>query len=285
MISNLCTKIKQEVKELLAEYTALELQSETEPDATLPALLKKMTAVAQNLAAKQQELANCLGIVPAPVPLKPITIGVSRIHCYTETSGFGSDEPYILALAVDLTSHLSISVGGTSVQIPLPSLHVTRVGPWDDVDNGETRWAGELARADARPFWDATGNLKFIAVPSDVILLIALMENDDANPDSVRTTVEGILTGTLHSNPGRTRAQLVNAMVIGMNSAIDTARGAGSTFPFNFDDQIGSTQELLLTSVELAQASQLDKIERTLQFAGDDAKYDVIFTISSSELF
>ena len=56
--------------------------------------------------------------------MKPITIAVSKIHCIEETRGPGSDEPYIIVFAADMT------------KLP-PDVQSTLYGPYSDVDTGE----------------------------------------------------------------------------------------------------------------------------------------------------
>jgi hypothetical protein len=57
----------------------------------------------------------------------PVTIALKKIKCRIETDEVGSDEPYVLVTAVDLSNPL------------LPNAEVTLYGPWGDVDEGETR--------------------------------------------------------------------------------------------------------------------------------------------------
>src|SRR4051794_13707288 len=97
-----CAKEKQKVAEwqaLVAEYKA-DVQGAT--GQALHNAAQALAHATNQLAAAQLALAKCEGTLPPPVPPKPITIGVNRIECTNATSGFGSDEPYVLVLAVDL---------------------------------------------------------------------------------------------------------------------------------------------------------------------------------------
>jgi len=94
---------------------------------------------------------------------------------------------------------------------------------------------------------------------------------------SVRTTVQGIVTGNIFSNLALDRDSLARALTGVMDAAIGAARGAGSTFAFNFDDQIGGTQELHITAIDIDRASRNGSTSRNLTFSGDDAFYQVFF--------
>lgn len=280
-----CAKQKQKVADLQDKVADLKDQIQNATGQALHNAAQALGIATTQLAAAQLALQKCEGITPpAPVQPKPITIGVGGIECINATSGLGSDEPYVLVLAVDLSSTLSLSVGGKTVSVPLPSLHVTRVGPWEDVDDGETHSVFELAPADRQPFWDLTGTLK-LTDPAKTIFLVTLMENDDADPESIRTTVTGIMAGNLFSNPTLNRDTLASMLRGALDGAINTARGAGATFPFNFDDQIGSTQELRISAADIATASKNGSTELFLsEFNGDGASYSIIFTMSTSPL-
>jgi hypothetical protein len=57
--------------------------------------------------------------------VSPITLAVKEIKCLEETDEVGSDEPYVLVVAVDF-------------QPLVPNVEATLYGFWDDVDTGET---------------------------------------------------------------------------------------------------------------------------------------------------
>jgi hypothetical protein len=249
----------------------------------LHGLAGQLTQALNQLAREEEALAACEGKLPPPVSPKPITVGVAQIVCRSETSEVGADEPYLLVLAVDMTSTITINSGGKDGSVTFPNLRVTRVGPWDDVDEGETHSVAELDSDSRRSFWNLTGDLQ-LTDPLKTIFLVALMENDNAEPESVRTVVQGILTGNLFSNMSLTRDALAHALSGAMDAAIATGRGAGATFPFNFDDQIGGTQLLNITDVDIDRATRNGSTGRLLTFSGDDAFYEVSFIISTSLL-
>jgi hypothetical protein len=196
----------------------------------------------------------------------PISIAVSKIRCRVETDEVGADEPYVLATAVRL-------------QNPISNVEVTLYGPWSDVDKGETHGtvaipagvnAGTLPPVIVwrRPCWGLNGQPAPIPNPESVILLFSLMENDDGHPDALRTTVKLAAVGSLAASTGSPRNERVRALI----RDIDGARKLPTGAP-NFDDLVGPTQELPLTSSLLNVAG--GPKTKTLTFRGDGGVYDV----------
>src|SRR5436853_3116512 len=128
---------------------------------------------------------------------------VKHIHCLEENDFIGSDEPYVLVAAIDMTT------------FP-PGLEVTVYGPWSDVDAGEIHSTMkpptglppqiEKTLIDALskfevlriPFWGLDNKTpKAIAKPTDVIFLASVLEHDDGNPNAVRGLVKGLLVASL----------------------------------------------------------------------------------------
>ena len=99
----------------------------------------------------------------------PVTIAVKNIKRRIETDEVGADEPYVLVTAIDLKTFL------------LPTVEVTRYGPWGDVDKGRDplhhapqpgfnpdNLPGIVWRRNA---WGPSGNAKAIASLQDAIIL------------------------------------------------------------------------------------------------------------------
>lgn len=205
--------------------------------------------------------------------VSPITIAVQEIKCIEETNEVGSDEPYVLVVGVNLK--------------PLvPNVEAVLYGAWDDVDTGETHGTMPLPPDfdpnvfDAipvvwrKPFWGLNGQPVAINDPDDVIFLVALMENDDGKPQAARGLVKSAVVASLASSrQEKRRAVRIQKLIADMNSALALPTGAP-----NFDDQIGSVQELQLTSQDLSLAST-GVHTKSLRFAGDGGKYDVVFEL------
>jgi hypothetical protein len=122
--------------------------------------------------------------------------------------------------------------------------------------------------------------------------MVALLENDNADPVQVvnqtRTLLQGSLLGSWTNainrrdldEPGRFDFYAATARAA-FESAIDTARGFSPPGAvLDPDDKIGPPQILRFTPEEHQQV--LDHgpsaIQRTLHFEGDDASYDLNFT-------
>ncbi len=204
--------------------------------------------------------------------VSPITIAVREIKCIEETNEVGSDEPYVLVVGVNLKAFV-------------PNVEAVLYGAWNDVDTGETHGTMPIPPninpnvLDAlpiiwrKPFWGLNGQPAAIDNPDDVIFLVALMENDDGKPKAARGLVKGAVVASLASSTQESRAVRIQKLIADMNSALAIPTGAP-----NFDDQVGSPQELRLTSQDLSLAST--KVHtKSLRFAGDGGKYDVVFEL------
>jgi len=203
--------------------------------------------------------------------VSPITIAVKEIKCIEETDEIGSDEPYVLVVAVDL-------------QPLVPNVEATLYGPWDDVDTGETHGTmlpppinpdlfDFMPVVWRKPFWGLNRQPAPINNPTQVIFLVALMENDDGKPKATRGLVKGAAVASLASSTDATRTERIKRLIADINSALAIPTG----FP-NFDDQVASTQELQLNSQDLSLASA-GVHTKSLCFTGDGGQYDIVFEL------
>ncbi|WP_457422186.1 hypothetical protein [Roseateles sp. P5_E7] len=201
----------------------------------------------------------------------PVTIALKKIKCRIETDEVGSDEPYVLVTAVDLSNPL------------LPNAEVTRYGPWGGVDAGDTCTTHPLQPginpSDMPLFvwrvnaWGPSGQAKAIANPANAILLVSMMEHDDGKPATARELVKAAVVGALAASAGMTRAQRVDKLKADINGALGIPTG----FP-NFDDRVGSTREVPL-SANLLNVAAGPKT-KTITIVGDGGKYDVTFVVT-----
>ena len=274
-----CDTLKQQIAQLTNEIKSLQEDLTDVAGDQKWAILQQIKKLQDQLTSVKNEFkSKCITKQP-PVPLKPVTIGVSEIFCVEESSEWGSDEPYLLVLTLDMTATISIQ----GQQIPFPALTVFRIGPWDDVDSNEAHPSSELAKNDRKRVWDLHDNLKLINSPNDIIILVAMMEHDDSDPDGIRVAVQGIMSGVLFSSLSFTRPQLIKALTQGMNNAIQGVRASGATFPFNFDDQIDTVRQLQISPVDLQQAAQQGSVLLpSLIFGDGDAKYQVTFMMNTT---
>ena len=193
-----------------------------------------------------------------------IQIYLSNLHCHEETDEVGADEPYVLVTGVDLAA--SVSVAGFPV--PLPAFDVVRYGPFEDVDEGETHSAPGISQS----FWGVTGRPATLDNPEQVIFVVALMENDDGDPEALRGIVKGIVGGSVLGTLSLNRTDKVTALIRDVNSALGTPTGAP-----NFDDKVGDPQELRFSREELIQAESGQTVSKTLAFEGDGGRYALTF--------
>ena len=201
----------------------------------------------------------------------PVTIALKSIKCKIETDEVGSDEPYVLVTAVDLTNPI------------LPNAEVTLYGPWGDVDEGESRSTQPLQpgiNPSDMPFiiwrrnaWGPSGQAKAIANPANAVILVSMMEHDDGKPGTARELTKGAVVSSLAASAGMTRAQRVSKL----KADIIGALGIPTGFP-NFDDRVGTTQEFML-STNLLDVAAGPK-SKTLTIVGDGGKYEVTLVVT-----
>lgn len=212
---------------------------------------------------------------------KPIEAAVKSIHCLVENDFIGSDEPYVLVAAVNLTT------------VPR-ALEVTLYGPWSDVDGGEVHPTMKIPAnvppplldvlktfvVMRVPFWGLDNKTATaIAKPADVVFLAAVLERDDGKPEAARALVKGSLTATLASGLSLSRDVLVPKLIHDMDSALAIPAEAPDLGLWSPDDQIGGTKELKLRASELARA-EAGSVEKELRFAGDSGEYRVRFILA-----
>jgi hypothetical protein len=264
-IPTACQKIKDKIKSLQDQVKKIKsspgfIQGKDDPHPGKPdpidlAEVKKLQA---EINALNSAFNDCLVKNVAPFPIR---IAVSSIHCLEEQEGgiLQDDEPYVMVAGIDLAA------------VPIPNLEVTLYGPFEDVNTGEGR------NASGPPFWALDNKVaKTIAKPSDVIFIVAFLENDDGNPKALRTLVKSELMASLVASNGMSRATRVNKLIADMGSALGTPTG----FP-DSDDQIGSAQELKLTSLDLVRPI-LGAHVKKLTFSGDGAKYEVSCALTAA---
>jgi len=194
------------------------------------------------------------------------------------------DEPYVVALSIDVGDRI---LDGVLSGAAPPAFQVFRVGPMADIDEGD------LKPAPANQLWNLDGNPAPMPNPGRTLFGIALLENDNADPGQVVNQARTLLQGTLIGawNNARNRTDLdeparfefyAGSVRTAFESAIDTARGFSPPGAvLDPDDKLGAPQLLRFSPDEHRQvlAHAPSTIERTLHFEGDDANYDLTFSL------
>jgi hypothetical protein len=194
-----------------------------------------------------------------------LQIYLKEVHCAEETDEVGADEPYVLVVTVNLAS--TINVAGFPV--PVPAFEVFRYGPFDDMDEDETHAAPGISQS----FWGVNGQPADLTDPDQVIFIVAVMENDNGDPEALRGIVKGEVGSSVLGSLAAPRAEKVTALLNDVNSALGTPTGAP-----NFDDQVGFPQELRFSNEELATLAEPGQtVIKTLHFNGDGGQYRLAF--------
>lgn len=188
----------------------------------------------------------------------------SNLFCEEETNEAGSDEIYVLVTAVNLSALVNVA----GFPVPLPAFDVVRYGPFGDVDQGERHFGVGSNQS----FWGLGGAPAPLTDPGSVIFVVSVMENDDGDAENLRGILKGIVGGSVLGSLALDRANKVAALIRDVNSAIATPTGAP-----NFDDVVGTPQELSFTADELRLAEAGRPVSKSLVFSGDGGRYNVTF--------
>jgi hypothetical protein len=202
-----------------------------------------------------------------------VKIAVTKVKCFSDTDEWNSDEPYVL-------------VTGVNLKALVPTVEVTRYGPWNDVDDGDTRTTFPispdlpfdpdpmgLVGTFRKPCWGLDGKAAPINNPDDVALLVSLMENDDGDVSAMRTLVKSAAVVSLAASTSSDRATRVKKLQADIDGALQIPTGAP-----NFDDPIGATQEFRLTK-DLLDVNGHKKT-KSLTFKSDGGRYEVSLEIT-----
>jgi hypothetical protein len=210
---------------------------------------------------------------PPPPPPVPLTLTLTNFVCLDQSDdirvfGFNveDDEPYALVFAVDLKIVASIPVGATNSKMTL-------VGPLLDVDPGDRS-------APANVIWGLSNAPDMVTSANNLIVLVAMMENDSGSPDQARTVLETAAKAGLVANlPAFTSQQIPRQELVSrIIAAMAGSMGAAKVGIPNPDDNIGDIQELRFFQYELDDIyKNQGPNEKSLTFEGDDAKYVLKF--------
>jgi len=230
-----------------------------------------------NLREAEKNLRQCIESLhipkpPPPPPPTPVPLMLTLTHfvCIEQNEKTFSppflnafDEPYACILAVDL-------------KVPLNS-KVTLVGPIQAVESGRER------EAPPNVIWGLSNAPDLVSEADNLILLVAMLENDDGSPDQARSTLDDTIKVELGKQlplfiaTKIPREELVRRLIAGMQGSMQFAVVGAP----NFDDQIGPIQELRYIRGELDRLYKgTPSVQKDLTFEGNDAKYVLRFQLS-----
>jgi hypothetical protein len=180
--------------------------------------------------------------------------------------------PYVFVAAVNLGSF--VEVGGFPV--PIPAFEVVSYGPVDvandlDVDAGDAGDTRSVPGA-LRPFWGTDGKPADLVDPDRAIFVVALMENDGTDPESLRGIVKGIVGASVLGTLSLSRTDKVAALIGGVNSASGSPNGSP-----HLDGRAGTPQELRFSRDDLARAEAGQSVTKTLVFRDKGGRYTLTF--------
>jgi hypothetical protein len=252
-IQDQITALEKQVFEITSGPDFIQDHTGPHPGKPDPELLAEAKKLEAQLTSKHAAFETCL---LNNVPPFPVKIAVTSIHSIKGTSEIGSDEPYVIVTAVDLSSLV-------------PSLESTLYGPLS-MNAGESKPTG------GPPFWSINNKTgKTISDPSQVIFIVAMMENDDGSPSAARVIIKGAAVASLTASINQPRATRVQKLL----ADIDSAMGIPTGGP-NFDDGIGKPLELKLSKLDLI-LPILGPQSASMTFTGD-GQFAVNFLITKA---
>ncbi len=205
--------------------------------------------------------------------MSKVKIALTKMRCLIETDEVGSDEPYVLVFAAQIKK-----VGGL---VNVPAANTTKYGPWGGVDKGElVQTAVVIGGKQILPSancWGLNGKPQEIKSPSDVIILVALMENDDASTGGIRAGLHAQMFASItsYANGGMTRSDIVKKLKKDMK---DVLTGVTVTGIPNNDDFV-NVAELSFSQAAIDKANT-QMVAKNLELSGDGGKYRLRFEMS-----
>jgi hypothetical protein len=274
-----CDPLRSQLRALETELARTRKFDPPEPGVPRgrPVISEQFAAISRRVSSARLALRLCLPPPPPPPPVvpTPLTLTLTKFVCLDQSDDirlFGlnveDDEPYALVFAVDLRLTLGAAPVGAS------NSKMTLVGPLSDVDPEELT-------APPNVLWGLSNMPDLVSSADNLIILVAMMENDSSSPDQVRRTLEIAAQAAMAQNLPAfiakqiPRQELVNRMISGAAGAMGVAK-VGIPDP---DDNIGAIQELRIFQFELDSFYRTSTpIEKSLVFEGDDAKYVLKFS-------
>lgn len=181
----------------------------------------------------------------------------------------GADEPYVVFFIADISESLN----------PLAKTLISRAKVFEDTEEGKTKYQSLL-------LWGLNGKPAPMANPDNVIILAAVVENDESRIDTVTSIVQTKLFANLTAYNNPDRATLVKKLIKDMHHAIALGemacgvRGVTlwlSQLGINQDERVGKPKELRLTWDDVMNAHNNIWVPKVLEIKGDGCHYRLHF--------
>jgi hypothetical protein len=191
-----------------------------------------------------------------------LSIELHSIRSLNESSeASSSDELYVLVTVASVRPPIA------GLPIPaIPDFRVFSYGVFGDMDDDD---AGPVI-VGGPPFWGMDGAPEDIADPTDVAIVVSVMEQDNGTPAQYAELVNAKTGLSLAASAGApspaARAARLAADISNVLNAIDVP------IPFAFDDDHIGTQQFVLDQSDMISSGSKD---RTMRFDGDGATVEL----------
>ena len=152
-----------------------------------------------------------------------------------------ANEPYVLVAVFDFDRRDAVGV---------PATDVVLCGPLDGVDDQENH------SFPFPPFRQGPSK------PESAVFLTAILENDNVNPEAIRSAVSGAMAAVALATFQSPRAKVVSEGLSAMSGAAQPFIGPA------LDRLIGPPAELVFTADDMARAAVGDTARQVLRFSG-----------------
>ena len=203
-------------------------------------------------------------VPPPPPPTQPVfSLSFSALACLRETGSLAwdaleavqgmvaSDEPYVLIFVVNLWYPSNGKVFRSNV--------------FSDVDTGERRFQ-------TIPLWGGA-----LPDPSDLVVLVQVMEHDQTDVNRLTQSLEPLKTyAAPYVQLGWGRDAIADKLRQQMGRLVDNGTIYGGP---NRDDRVGGVQELRITSANTASAAAGTIVETVVEGNGSGGLYRAHFEL------
>ena len=199
-----------------------------------------------------------------------LSIQLHSVRCLNESSeASDSDEVYVLVTVANLRPPVE------GLPLPaIPNFRVFRYGVFGDMDDDDE----SPVIVNGPSFWGMDGVAEEIANPTDVAIVVSVIENDNGVPEQYQEVVNLKVGLSLTASAGApTAAARAARLAADINNVLN---GIDLPIPFALDDDHIGTQQLVLDSSDLISFGQKDRVMR---FAGDGAEFELVFRFRSHQ--